>query len=204
MRTLLALASSLAALAAAHPAHAAPAPDDPPPRLWASGRVEFLSAGAITSAPGTGTQDVVDAADATAVSTSIDFAPRRALSIGLGLRVIANVKPSDGLESATQVDILLRVAVSKEVAPATRLFAVVAPGWSSMYVPFKLNKDLSGPRGPILELGGGVARALGPRFAVTAEAGYLHGLQEIVGGGVTAPLHDHFLRVALGVAVALD
>jgi hypothetical protein len=145
------------------------------------------------------TKVTTDAAFAYGVSLSAGYEVLPNLSVGVAPQVIFNVKEKDPevaetSESATQYDLLARIAYALPIADGTSVYAEVLPGYSIIKSP-------ATPVGFVVGFGAGVAMEMTERYFVNIGAGYQIGFQKWKAGANTFETSTRFLRVALGGGV---
>jgi hypothetical protein len=140
-----------------------------------------------------------DAAFAYGVGFSAGYEIIPNLIVGVAPQAIFNVKEKDPVvaetsETATQYDLLARIAYVLPIADGTSVYAEVLPGYSIIKTP-------AAPVGFVVGFGAGVAMDMTDRFFVNIGAGYQIGFQKWKAGANTFDTSTRYLRVALGGGV---
>jgi hypothetical protein len=130
---------------------------------------------------------------------TIDFAPR----------VVFNVKSENDTDSATELDLRVRLTAGGYVAPSTRLYAALQPGYSFVFLPIDppAGVEMSTPSGLILGVAAGAVFRVSPGVHLTTEVGYQFGFQgstlSAAGQSVDLDVRASFLHLAGGVLLDL-
>lgn len=142
-----------------------------------------------------------DASFAYGVGLAFNYRMMAGLSIGLAPQAIFNVKykvsPSPvPIPTATEYDVMARLAYTAPVVETIALYAEVLPGYSLIAQPG------SAAKGFVLGLGGGVVMGLGDRSFANLGVGYQIGFQTVSQAStLSADDRTKYLRVALGGGV---
>jgi hypothetical protein len=140
-------------------------------KLWLGGHLGLSPIGTL-KAETLGTSASVDAATAFEIGGRAEYQITPLLSIGFAPSIILNVKGKDADNSASQLDLPLRLAVGGEVAPKLRLYGFAAPGYTILFPPSSSSGNTTHPSGFMIGFGGGVGFRVAPRFSVNGELGY--------------------------------
>jgi hypothetical protein len=130
---------------------------------------------------------------------TIDFAPR----------IVFNVKSEEDTDSATELDLRVRLTAGGYVAPNARLYAALQPGYSFLFVPIDppAGVEMSTPSGLTFGIGAGAMFRVSPGVHLTTEVGYQFGFQGTTisaqGQSVDVDLTSSFLHLAGGVLLDL-
>jgi hypothetical protein len=130
---------------------------------------------------------------------TIDFAPR----------IVFNVKSENDTDSATELDLRVRLTAGGHVAPNTRLYAALQPGYSFVFLPIDppAGVEMSTPSGLTFGLSAGAVFRVSPGVHVTTEVGYQFGFQSTTlsaaSQAVDVDLTTSFLHLAGGVLLDL-
>jgi hypothetical protein len=130
---------------------------------------------------------------------TIDFAPR----------IVFNVKSDDDTDSATELDLRARLTAGGHVAPNTRLYAALEPGYSFLFLPTDppAGVEMSTPSGLTFGVAAGAMFRVSRGVHLTTEIGYQFGFQgttvSAAGQSVDLDLTTSFLHFAGGVLLDL-
>ncbi len=130
---------------------------------------------------------------------TIDFAPR----------IVFNVKSENDTDSATELDLRARLTAGGNVAPSTRLYAAVQPGYSFVFLPTDPpdGVNMSTPSGLTFGLAAGAMFRVSPGVHITSEIGYQFGFQtttlSAAGQSVDVDLTTSFLHLSGGILLDL-
>jgi hypothetical protein len=149
-----------------------------------------------------------DAALAYGVGVSLSYRIVSGLSVGLAPQVLFNVKYADSPDSsATEYDLMAKVAYAHVVSPRLTVYGELLPGYSVISLPSHLanveGSSLSNPKGLVLGFGAGTAMEVADKFFVTLGLGYQLGFQSGSVVGNDFDFKTRFLRIALGGGVKL-
>lgn len=162
--------------------------------LLVSGTIETGSTGAGTS---------VDTRTTVGFGGLVDRMLSPLVSVGFAPRVLIGVRPDKNLESSTQVDLRLRVAVGSNMTPRTRFYGFVAPGYSVIFLPRQMDGRHFHPHGMIAAFGAGISVAMSGRLALVGEIGYQLGYQGTTMYDVDVTFQDNLLHLGVGLVAAL-
>jgi hypothetical protein len=186
------------------PAHAQavadPASD---PRLWVGGQLGLSPIGTL-KAEVSGTSASVDTATAFEIGGVVGYQVTPLLSIGIAPAFRFSIKAKDDTDSATQLDLPLRVAVGGDVAPTIRVYGFAAPGYTFLFPPSGPNGESMNASGFMIGFGGGASFRVAPKFALSAELGYQFRFPSTTvqgaGGSVDVSFQDNYLTFSVGAA----
>ena len=180
------------------------------PKLWLGGHLGLSPIGTLkakASAQGGELSDSVDTATAYELGAQFDFRIMPFLSVGLAPAVLLHIKGQDDKDSASQLDLPIRVTAGGNVMPQLRIYGFVAPGYTILFPPADDMGNSDRLSGFMVGFGGGVGFKVAPRFAVTGELGYQFRFpsetQTVLGTPVDVTLQDNFLTFAIGVVAGL-
>jgi hypothetical protein len=144
-----------------------------------------------------------DAAFAYGIGVSLSVRIVAGLSVGLAPQTVFNVKGQDDAErSATEYDIMARVAYAHAVMPRLTVYGEVLPGYSVISLPSHLTNiegsTLNDPTGFVLGFGAGAALDLADMFFVNLGLGYQVGFQQGSVGRCEFDFKTRYARIAFG------
>jgi hypothetical protein len=127
------------------------------------------------------------------------------VSIGFAPNLIFNVKASEDNDSATEIDLPLRLTVGSDVASSVRLYGFASPGYSILFPPEQRmsSVDLGDPSGFMIGFGGGAGFHVAPDVMVTGELGYQFRFLSTTPQGVEVTFESNYLTLALGVVAGI-
>jgi hypothetical protein len=137
----------------------------------------------------------VDAAFAYGLGLSAGYMVLPGLIAGIAPQVIYNVKGKEDAEAAKEVDLMVRIAYSYQLAANTSVYAEVLPGYSVILSSGDPAKGL------VVAVGAGGAIDLTDRFFASLGVGYQMGFQKQNLGKATIDVKTKYLRLALGGGV---
>lgn len=180
------------------------------PKVWLGGHVGLSPVGTLkakVSSQGNELSDSVDTATAVELGAHVDFRIMPFLSVGLAPAVLLNIKGQDDKDSASQLDLPLRVTAGGNVMPQLRLYGFVAPGYTILFPPADSMGNSDRLSGFMVGFGGGVGFNVAPKFAVIGELGYQFRFPSETRTVGTAPvdlqIQANYLTFSLGVAAGL-
>jgi hypothetical protein len=180
------------------------------PRVWLGGHFGLSPVGtlkATAKANGNEASNSVDTATAFEVGAHFDVKIMPFLSVGLAPAVLLHVKGQDDTDSASQLDLPLRVTAGGNVMPQLRIYGFVAPGYTILFPPADQMGNSDRLSGFMVGFGGGVGFHVAPRFAVTGELGYQFRFpsetRTVLGTPVDLTIQANYLTFALGVVAGL-
>lgn len=150
-----------------------------------------------------------DASTAFEIGAQVEIRLTPLVSIGFAPAVLLHIKSPDDHDSASELDLPLRLAVGSDVAPKVRLYGFAAPGYTIEFLPDVGNNtvDAGHPHGFMIGFGGGIAYRVAPRVALTGELGYqFRFLSETVTGpvgSVDISQQNNYLTFGFGVMAGL-
>lgn len=130
-------------------------------------------------------------------------------TIDLAPRVVFNVKSKNDTDSATELDLRVRLTAGGEVSPGARLYAALQPAYSFVFLPIDPppGVEMSAPSGLAFGLAAGAVFRVSPGVHVTSEVGYQFGFQSTTisgpGGSLDLGVTASFLHFAGGVLLDL-
>jgi len=185
-------------------AHAQAAGD---PTIWFGGSLGLSPLGTVKgqiNLPPVGVFNTSqDSATGFQINALIDVRVAPFLSIGFAPGLLLNVKPSNGNDSGSMIDLPLRVTLGAPVAPKVRLYGFASPGYSILFPPSG-NDNAGHPSGFMIGFGGGVGYRVAPKIAVTGELGYQFRFLSSTVNGLDASADVDYLTIALGVVAAIN
>lgn len=174
------------------------------PRMWVGGQVGVSPFG-MFSGEGPGISLSGDAATAFEVGGRFEYQMTPLLSIGIAPAFRFNVKNQDAGESASQLDVPLRVAVSRDVASAIRVYGFAAPGYTFLFPQKDEQGNSYNASGFMIGFGGGVGYRVGPKFMLSGELSYQFrfpsGSLQGVGQSADISYRNDYLTVTVGGAI---
>lgn len=169
------------------------------PRMWLGAQVGLSPIGTL-KADVAGTSLSVDTATAFEVGGRFEYQVTPLISIGIAPSFRFSIKGKDDTDSASQLDVPLRVAVGGDVAPAIRVYGFAAPGYTFLFPPKDENGDSTNASGFMIGFGGGVAFRVAPKFMLSGELGYQFRFPSGSVQGVDVSYQDNYLTFMLGAA----
>jgi len=180
------------------------------PKIWLGGHLGLSPIGTLkATAKGNGNEisDSVDTATAFELGAQFDLHVLPFLSVGLAPAVLLHVKGQDDTDSASELDLPLRVTAGGNVMPQLRIYGFVAPGYTILFPPADSMGNSDRLSGFMVGFGGGVGFKVAPRFAVTGELGYQFRFPSESRTVGTVPvdltIQANYLTFALGVTAGL-
>ena len=144
-----------------------------------------------------------DAVAALGIGAVLQYQINPLIALDLAPRVVFNVKAEDDADSATELDLRVRLTAGGQVAPGVRVYGAVAPGYSVVFLPEQEPVELPNPSGLIFGFGVGVAFKVAPAVTMTGEIGYQLGFQGGTFQGVDFDFDTRYLDFTAGVLFAL-
>jgi hypothetical protein len=198
----VAAAQPVPSVATAQPSVVAPLPpslagpaEEPQGRIGAE--LALLPVGSLKASEGAATLST-DTAVAMGIGAVLQHPIDHTFTVELAPRVLFNVKGNHADESATELDVRVRVTAGGYVAPEIRLYGALEPGYSYLFMPRAMD-DTSSPNGLTAGFAVGAAFKAAPKTMVTTELGYQLGFQSTRILGMDVDLRSSFLHVAVGV-----
>jgi hypothetical protein len=179
---------------------------EPESTVWLGGGLGLSPSGTLEGeVPAAGVKLSADTATAIGISGIIEARVTPNVSIGFAPNLIFNVKPTNDNESATEIDLPLRLAVGGDVAPSVRLYGFASPGYSILFLPEQRmsSVDLGDPSGFMIGFGGGAGFHVAPNVMVTGELGYQFRFLSTTPRGVDVTFKSNYLTLALGVVAGI-
>jgi hypothetical protein len=150
-----------------------------------------------------GMSESADTKFAFGIVPTFDYNINEYFFAGLAPQIILNVMPKDTTGSAgKELDLRARVGANAKIADTIRLFGYLAPGYSIIMIPDKMD-GASNPAGFVLGFAGGALFDLTPSVFANAEVGYQVGFQGMSIMGVSVDAKTNYLHVGLGIGVRL-
>jgi hypothetical protein len=124
------------------------------------------------------------------------------LSVGLAPQIIWNVKykvypiQATAPPTATEYDLMARIAYTQPLAESVSIYAEVLPGYSKISQP---GGDAA--NGLVVAVGGGFLMDMGPRAFATLGGGYQFGFQKVPSPTGSLDNYTRYVRVVLGGGV---
>jgi hypothetical protein len=182
-------------------AHAQRAPAAEP-RLWLGGNLGVSPIGTIKVGVGDQTASG-DASAAVGVSGFIEYRVTPLFSIGFAPNILLHVQADGADDSATALDLPIRLSIGGDVAPRIRVYGFASPGYSILYPPNNQG-DSTHPSGFMIGFGGGAAIRVAPQVQVTGELGYQFRFLSTTQQGIDLSFQANYLTLSAGIAVAVD
>ena len=176
------------------------------PKVWLGGHLGLSPIGTL-KAEILDQSMTFDASPAFEIGGHVEIQLTPLVSIGVAPAVMFHIKASDDNDSASELDLPLRVIVGGNVAPRVRLYGFAAPGYTIEFLPDTGTIDIGHPHGFMIGFGGGIAYRVAPRVALTGELGYqFRFLSETVQGplgSVDITQQNNYLTFGFGVMAGL-
>ena len=169
-------------------------------KLWVGGQLGLSPIGTL-KADVAGMSLSADTATAFEVGGVVSYQLTPLLSIGIAPAYRFNIKGKDDTDSASQLDLPLRLAVGGNVAPAIRIYGFAAPGYTFLFPPADSNGDSMNASGFMIGFGGGASFRIGPKFALSGELGYQFRFPSTSVQGVDVSFQDNYLTFTIGASV---
>jgi outer membrane protein with beta-barrel domain len=170
------------------------------PKMWAGGHLGLSPIGTL-KADAMGMSASNDAATAFEIGGRFEYQVAPLISIGVAPAILFGVKAKDANDSASQLDLPLRIAVGGEVAPKVRLYGFAAPGYSILFPPSDANGNTTHPSGFMIGFGGGVGYRVAPTFMIAGELGYQFRFWSetvnVLGTSIDVSAQDDFLTFGI-------
>lgn len=135
------------------------------------------------------------------IGGQLDYWATPQISIGLAPRLIFNVIPEDADDdddSASQLDVAVRVQYNHQANPQLTVFGFAAPGFSVIMLPEEA-EGIDNPKGFILGFGGGIRYGIGGKTFLQAELGYQLGYHGTEFMDVDLTFATNLLHLGAGV-----
>jgi hypothetical protein len=152
-----------------------------------------LPVGKVTFAAGDSSRSF-DTAVALGFTGHIDYAINANLMIGLMPQFLFNVKGEDDSESATELDLMVRIAGGLPLGEIMA-FGYIAPGYSLIFIP---DSDET-PKGLVIDFGFGGSYSISQQVYFSFDAGYQVGFQSVTLGNVSGEIKTSFLHLGAGI-----
>ena len=173
------------------------------PKMWVGGQVGVSPIGTFKG-DSSGVSLSADTATAFEVGGRFEYQMTPLLSIGIAPAFRFNIKDKDADESASQLDVPLRIAVGGDVASAIRVYGFAMPGYTFLFPPKDEQGNSYNASGFMIGFGGGVAFRVGPKFSLSGELGYQlrfpSGSVQGAGQSVDVSFQDNYLTFTVGAA----
>ena len=169
------------------------------PKLWVGGQLGLSPLGTL-KAEVQGMSASVDTATAFEVGGVVTYQVTPLLSIGIAPAYRFSIKGKDDTDSATQLDLPLRVAVGGDVAPTIRVYGFAAPGYTFLFPPSDSDGNSMNASGFMIGFGGGASFRVAPKFALSAELGYQFRFPSTSVQGVDVSFQDNYLTITVGAS----
>jgi hypothetical protein len=173
------------------------------PKMWVGGQVGVSPIGTLKGeSPGVSLS--ADTATAFEVGGRFEYQVTPLLSIGIAPAFRFNIKVKDKVkdadESASQLDVPLRIAVGGEVASAIRVYGFATPGYTFLFATKDERGNSYNASGFMIGIGGGVGYRVGPKFMLSGELGYQFRFPSTTVQGVDTSYQDNYLTFTVGAA----
>lgn len=206
MRYLQSLVVSLVAfggvaMLAPAQAHAQAAGAEAAPKLWVGGHLGLSPVGTL-KADVSGTSASADTALGFEIGGRVEYQVMPFLSIGIAPAILFNIKGKDDTESATALDLPLRITAGGDVAPRIRLYGFAAPGYTFLFPPSdaSVNSMNLNSSGFMIGFGGGASFQVAPKFRLSGELGYHFRFPSTTVQNVDVSFQDNYLTFAVSAA----
>jgi hypothetical protein len=141
-----------------------------------------------------------DTATAFEVGGRFDYQVTPLLSIGIAPAYRFSIKGKDDTDSASQLDLPLRVAVGGDVVPTVRIYGFATPGYTFLFPPSDSQGNSMNASGFMIGFGGGASFRVAPKFALSAELGYQFRFPSTSVQGIDVSFQDNYLTFTVGAA----
>lgn len=175
---------------------------EPDAKIWLGGHVGVSPVGTIKAEVLDMTVEN-DTEVAFEIGAHFDYRVMPFLSVGLAPAVILNIKGENATDSASQLDLPLRIAGGANVFPKLRLYGFAQPGYSILFPPSDDSGETRHPSGFMIGFGAGAGFHVAPRLAITGEIGYHLRFLSDSEQGVELTFQDNYLTFSLGIAAGL-
>jgi len=169
-------------------------------KMWVGGHLGLSPIGSI-KADAEGMSTSTDPATAFELGARFEYQVSPRVSIGLAPTILFGVKGKDENDSASQLDLPLRVTVGGEVAPKIRIYGFAGPGYSILFPPSRGTGDTQHPSGFMIGFGGGVGYRIAPKLTLAGELGYqfrfLSQTEDVFGQSIDVSAQDNFLTFSV-------
>jgi hypothetical protein len=173
------------------------------PKMWIGAQAGLSPIGTL-KAEVLGMSLSADTATAFEVGGRFEYQVTPLLSIGIAPAFRFNIKGKDDTDSASQLDVPLRIAVGGDVASAIRVYGFATPGYTFLFPPKDEQGNSDNASGFMIGFGGGVAFRPAPKFSLSGELGYQFRFPSgsVQGGGqsVDVSYQDNYLTFMIGAA----
>jgi hypothetical protein len=167
--------------------------------MWAGAQVGLSPIGTF-KADVANTSLSADTATAFEIGGRFEYQVTPLLSIGIAPSLRFHIKGQDDTDSASQLDVPLRVAVGWDVAPTLRVYGFAAPGYTFLFPPNDPQGNSTNASGFMIGFGGGVAFRAAPKFTLSGELGYQFRFPSGSADGMDVSYQDNFLTFTIGAA----
>lgn len=168
--------------------------------VWLGGSVGVSPVGSLKISS-QGAELTTDTATAYQVNALVDFHLAPAVSLGFAPGVLFNVKGNTGTESATMIDLPVRLAIGGLVAPSLRIYGFASPGYAFLLLPSNNGGgEVPTPSGFMIGFGGGLQVRVAPKLAITGELGYQYRFTSASQDGIDGSFQVDYLTFAIGLA----
>jgi len=169
------------------------------PKMWVGGQVGVSPIGTL-KAEVQGTSLSADTATAFEIGGRFEYQVMPLVSIGIAPALRFNIKGKDDTDSASQLDVPLRITVGGDVAPAIRVYGFAAPGYTFLFPPKDPDGNSNNASGFMIGIGGGVGYRVAPKFMLSGELGYQFRFPSGSIQGIDVSYQDNYLTFAVGAA----
>jgi hypothetical protein len=170
------------------------------PKMWVGGHLGLSPIGSL-KADAQGMSTSTDPATAFELGARFEYQVTPLISIGIAPAVLFGVKGKDETDSASQLDLPLRVTAGSDLAPRIRIYGFAAPGYSIRFPPSRGTGDTPHPSGWMIGFGGGVGYRIAPKLTLAGELGYqfrfLSMTEDVLGNPVDVSSQDNFLTFSV-------
>jgi len=138
------------------------------------------------------------------VGITAGYAVIPGLTVGIAPQVIFHLIGDNGSgDSATEYDLMVRIAYAYTVIPKLSVGVEVLPGYSIIAIPSSLKEGTSfdNPKGFVMAFGAGAAYDVTDMFFANVGIGYQIGFQSTSIMGTSEDIKTSFLRILVGGGV---
>jgi hypothetical protein len=168
-------------------------------KLWVGGQLGLSPLGTL-KADIAGMSLSADTSTAFEVGGRVDYQVTPLISIGAAPAFRFSIKGKDDTDSASQLDLPLRVAVGGDVAPTLRIYGFAAPGYTFLFPPKDAQGNSNNASGFMIGFGGGAAFRVAPKFALSGELGYQFRFPSGSVQGVDVSYQNNYLTLTVGAS----
>lgn len=177
---------------------------EPEHKAWLGGQMGLSPIGSLEASASNGGNSATlsnDASTAFELGGRFEYRVNPNISIGAAPGIVFHIQGTNGNDSATALDLPLRISAGGDVAPQVRLYGFAAPGYSILFPP---SGAMGNASGFMFGLGGGMNYQVMPRLAVVGELGYQWRFLSTEQSGIDVSLHANYLTFTVGLVTPVD